>query len=356
MNKFTFLVGNPPYQDETLGDNKGFSPPIYNLFIDSAYKVANKVELIHPARFLFDAGSTPKAWNQKMLSDEHLTVLEYIEDASKVFINTDIKGGVAITYHDTDKNFGAIGIFTSYPEVNRILAKTALSPNKHHIDEIGVSGYSYHFTKLVHEEHPEFLKAKIIVKGKEQPLISKGHELDLKSNIIDKLPSIFFDTMPQDGHDYIVIVGRKDNERVFKYIRRDYVNTVTNLDKYKLLLPKASGIGTFGEAIGPGIYAEPGMGHTETFFSIGRFNSEIEVKNLHKYLKSKFARCLLSVTKKTQNITPGNFQYVPLQNFTDKSDIDWSKSIHDIDLQLYKKYGLSADEIEFIESHVKEMT
>ena len=68
--KFDFIVGNPPYQDETLGDNKGFAPPIYDKFMDAAYEVADKVELIHPARFLFNAGSTPKAWNRKMLEDE----------------------------------------------------------------------------------------------------------------------------------------------------------------------------------------------------------------------------------------------------------------------------------------------
>lgn len=75
--KFDFVIGNPPYQDLTLGENATFAPPIYNVFIDSAFKVANKVELIHPARFLFNAGSTPKAWNQKMLKDEHLKVLYY---------------------------------------------------------------------------------------------------------------------------------------------------------------------------------------------------------------------------------------------------------------------------------------
>ena len=67
--KFDYVIGNPPYQDETLGDNGTYAPPVYNLFMDETYKVADKVELIHPARFLFNAGSTPKAWNQKMLED-----------------------------------------------------------------------------------------------------------------------------------------------------------------------------------------------------------------------------------------------------------------------------------------------
>ena len=74
-----------------------------------------------------------------------------------------------------------------------------------------------------------------------------------------------------------------------------------------------------------------------------------------KYIKTKFARTLLDVLKVTQDNDRGVWKYVPLQDFTPSSDIDWSKSIHEIDLQLYRKYGLSAEEIEFIETHVKEM-
>ena len=73
--RFNFVIGNPPYQDETIGDNKGFAPPIYHKFLDEAYKVSDAVEMIHPARFLFNAGSTPKTWNAKMLNDIHFKVL-----------------------------------------------------------------------------------------------------------------------------------------------------------------------------------------------------------------------------------------------------------------------------------------
>lgn len=64
---------------------------------------------------------------------------------------------------------------------------------------------------------------------------------------------------------------------------------------------------------------------------------------------------MLGVLKITQDLTPDKWKYVPLQDFTSNSDIDWSKSVHEIDLQLYQKYGLSEDEIDFIETHVKEM-
>ena len=76
---------------------------------------------------------------------------------------------------------------------------------------------------------------------------------------------------------------------------------------------------------------------------------------LSKYLKTKIARALLGVKKATQHNPKSVWKYVPLQDFTSSSDIDWSKSIHEIDLQLYKKYGLNQEEIDFIEKNVKEM-
>ena len=122
--KFDYVIGNPPYQDETLGDNKGFAPPVYNKFLDASYEIADKVEMIHPARFLFNAGSTPKAWNEKMLSDSHFKVLHYESDASVMFTNTEIKGGVVISYRDNNKNYGAIKVFTPYEELNSIMKKS----------------------------------------------------------------------------------------------------------------------------------------------------------------------------------------------------------------------------------------
>ena len=232
--KFDFAIGNPPYQDNTLGDNEGFAPPVYDKFLDAACNIANKVEMIHPARFLFNAGSTPKAWNEKMLNDIHFKVLEYESDCTKIFTNTDIKGGVAITYHDESKEYAPIGIFVEYKEMNKVLKKVL--SNKHKtIDSIGVSGYSYHFTEKMHNDFPEIKKTKIYVNGKEKPLLSKGHEYDLKSNVIDKLPMVFLEH-PIEGMDCIKIVGRVANERVTKYIKREYINDVVNLDLYKVFL------------------------------------------------------------------------------------------------------------------------
>lgn len=342
--KFDFAIGNPPYQDETIGDNKGFAPPVYNKFLDAAYEVAEKVEMIHPARFLFNAGSTPKAWNKKMLGDEHFKIMEYEVDSSQIFSNTDIKGGIVISYHDTTKKYDAIEIFTKYKELNTILHKVIQDTTFISFSNIVITRTAYRLTDKVHQKHPEALSQ-----------LSSGHAYDMSTNIFERLPQIFCDEKPNDGVEYIKILGREKNERVYKYIKREYVNDVINLDKYKILIPKANGIGAFGEVISAPVIQGKGIGHTETFLSIGIFDNMQEVQNAYKYIKSKFARALLGVLKTTQDITPDKWANVPMQDFTDNSDIDWSVSIANIDKQLYKKYGLSEDEIAFIETNVKEM-
>lgn len=97
------------------------------------------------------------------------------------------------------------------------------------------------------------------------------------------------------------------------------------------------------------------IGHTQSFMSIGCFETEIEADALLKYVKSKFARTMLGILKITQDNPASKWKYVPLQDFTPNSDIDWSQPVADIDKQLYAKYGLNENEIDFIESHVKEM-
>lgn len=133
-----------------------------------------------------------------------------------------------------------------------------------------------------------------------------------------------------------------------------------NLRKWKVFVPSANGAsGTIGEQaariISKPVLGQPNEGITQTFISVGAFESEYEAQAALKYVKSKFARILLGILKITQHNPGPKWKFVPLQDFTPDSDIDWSKSIQEIDQQLYKKYGLNEREIQFIESHVKEM-
>ena len=341
--KFDFAIGNPPYNEEAVGDNKTFQPTVYDKFMDSAFQVAQKVELIHPAKFLFNAGRTPEKWNEKMLNDEHFKILDYQEDATKVFPTTEIKSGIVISYRDESSVFGAIGVFVKQKELNDILHKVICSVNFKSIQTEVVSRTAYRFTELMHKEHPEIISQ-----------LSKNHEFDMSTNIFKNVPQLFFDSKPTDGFDYIQIFGR-DEDRVKKFIRKDYVNSPSNLNCYKVFLPSADGKGFFGERLTSPEICSPGVGATETFVGIGRFKTKKEAVNMLAYIKTKFLRAMLGVLKTTHHITPKVWKYVPLQDFTSRSDIDWSKSISEIDEQLYNKYGLSPEERDFIETHVKEM-
>ena len=335
--KFDFVIGNPPYQDETIGDNATYAPPVYHLFINSAYEVGEKVELITPARFLFNAGSTPKAWNKQMLEDEHLKILHYEQKSDKIFSNTDIKGGVCISYHDKTKNFGAIQTFTAFEELNSIMRKVYHSENFESFSKIAVSAMNYKPSELLLSEHPELLNR-------------------FRTNIFTTHATIFFDEKPSDDEEYILIYGLMNLKRTTKYVKRSYLKlTLDNLDSWKVLVPAANGSGALGEPLSSPIVISPKVGHSQTFMSFGYFDTENEAQNCLKYIKSKFVRCMLGILKITQHNPPDKWEYVPLQDFTAQSDIDWTKSVADIDRQLYQKYGLTQQEIDFIETKVKEM-
>lgn len=336
---FDFVIGNPPYQEDSHGANES-DTPVYNYLLDSAYTVADKVEMIHPARFLFNAGATTKSWNEKMLNDPHLKVICYEPDSSKFFPNVDIKGGIAITYRDDIKIIGPIGTFTSYPALNSIVKKVKAISNESLSDIITNRGL-YRYSDLAYEEQTEEMK--------------KTADRRIAPSAFERMPKIFTVEKPNDHHEYIQIYGNLKNQRVYRWVRKDYVKEVDNLYKYKVMVPKANGSGAIGEVLSTPLIGTPLIGFTETYISIGEVDNKNEAEAILKYVKTKFARAMLGVLKVNQNNAKPTWKFIPLQDFTENSDIDWTQSIHDIDIQLYEKYDLDADEIEFIEDKVKEM-
>lgn len=346
MGKINFdvVIGNPPYQDETIGDNNSFAPPIYNKFLDAAIEVANIIEMIHPARFLFNAGSTPKEWNQKMLNSDHFEVLDYEPVSNKVFSGTDIKGGVAITYYNKDRIVDPIGIFTTLPELNTILKK--VRPKTIEALDGLVSGRGvYKLSLQALSEHPEIEQKQ-----------SKGHKRDVGTSTFKILDNIiFFPEKPNDEFKYIQILGLNKGKRMYYWMRKEYLTYPESFNHYKVFIPKANGSGALGEVLSTPLIGAPLIGASETFLSIGNFEKFDEAEALLKYIKTKFARTMLGILKITQDNTKDKWKYVPLQDFTSSSDIDWTVSIPEIDQQLYRKYDFSPEEIDFIETHVKEM-
>ena len=331
--KFDFCIGNPPYQDDNPGESNT-ALPVYHNFMDSAFEVSNAVELITPARFLFNAGRTPKEWNEKMLNDEHFKVLDYTSNARLVFSNTDIKGGVAITYHDKFKKYETIKFFIENFELKFLFKK------------VGCSNDNFHsLSELV------FVATKFNLEALSKDYVQyKNRERRCSSNVL--VMDCFFKRRKKSSD--IEIFGVIKNKRTSRFIDCKYIDK-ENLLGYKVLLPKADGNGSFGETLTKPMIVGFNCGYTHTFYSIGRFDKEEYASNVVKYVKTKFVRCMLSFAKVTQNINADTWRFVPLQDFTNQSDIDWSKSVHEIDLQLYRKYGLDKKEIAFIEEKVKAM-
>lgn len=341
--KFNAIVGNPPYQEEGESTRKA---PIYHLFYDIAFQLADKVTLITPGRFLFKAGQTPKDWMNKILADSHFKVVDYFQKSMEVFPTVDIKGGVAITYRDANRDFGAIGFFSEFKELRSILAKVS-SHSDFQLSQFAAMVSSqglYKFTAKAIEAFPRILE----VQG-------KGTATKITSNSLESLPEIFLMDEPANSQQYIQIFGRSKNQREYRWIDKEFVEPVESLNCYKVFVPEANGTGAIGEVLSTPIIGTPIIGHTDTFLSVGAFDNEEEARNCLSYIRTKFARTMLGTLKATQHNPKDTWANVPLQDFTSASDIDWSQTVADIDRQLYVKYGLNEEEITFIESMIKPM-
>ena len=345
---FDAVVGNPPYQNITDSDSTRM-PPVYNYFIDTAFKLADKVSLVTPARFLFNAGYTPKEFNQRMLNDPHLKVVRYELDSKELFPTSDIKGGVVITYRDTNQNFGAIDTFTPFSELNSIMRKVVTDKTFKPFGDIIRGQMTYRLSAKAYEDIPDLSSR-----------VSERTDTALRTNAFEVMPDIFLTSKPNDGREYLQILGRVEAERVYRYVRRDYMIDIVELNKWKVFLPASNGSGALGEVVstplvGSPLVGSPLVGCTQTFIPVGAFDTRAEAEACLAYIKTKFCRAMLGILKVTQHNPPSTWAKVPLQDFTSASDIDWTKPIAQIDKQLYRKYGLSQDEIDFIESKVKAM-
>lgn len=341
--KIKAIVGNPPYQEEGENTRKA---PIYHLFYDVAFKLAPIVTLITPGRYLFKAGQTPMEWMERMLSDKHFKIVDYFQKSNEVFPTVDIKGGVAIGLRNTNQESGPIGFFSEYSLLKTIVNKVSSHNSfcKGAFAELVSSQGIYRFSNYALENIPRITE----VQG-------KGTAAKITSNAFENLHEIFVTSKDKCNGDAAQIMGRIKGSREMRWISTKYLQTNAYLNTYNVFVPEANGTGAIGEVLSTPVIGVPVIGHTDTFLSIGKFASAEEASACLKYVKSKFARCMLGTLKATQHNPKDTWANVPLQDFTSDSDIDWSKSVEDIDAQLYAKYNLSDEEIAFIESMIKPM-
>lgn len=355
--KFDVVIGNPPYQENDNGIRESgvgnaSASPLYHLFVDSAISVGSMQSLIIPARWITGAGKGLGKFSEKMIRSTNIRYFTYFLSSKDVFPNNDIPGGVC--YFIRENNYsGKANIETNY------LSKIEVS--KRYFDEHGF-GVFIPFNKLTN----------ILVKVKKmadidseniQTIVSVRKPYGLSTDYFRNtkkynLPNVQDSLLKSDD---IEVFGLNEGKRASKFIPRNYPIPFGNdtIFKYKVFLPYAYGGGMLGEVesvtmLGKPLIGKPGQICTETYLSIGNFEEECQAENLLKYIKTKFFRVLVGVLKSTQHATR-TFRLVPLQDFTSTSDIDWSQSIADVDKQLYNKYGLTQEEINFIETNVKEM-
>ena len=338
--KFSAIVGNPPYQLENESNRKS---PIYHLFYNISFKLAERVTLITPARFLFRVGQTPKDWMDRMLKNPHFKVVKYFESSTEIFDNVEIKGGITYTFYDRNKEYTPIVFFSNYPELKNIYKKVCTSENmsKGNLSDIVSAQGIFKFTKLALDKFPIITK----IQG-------KGTGTKITSKVFEAIPELFVKNFNPNSYQ---ILGMTNTKREYRWVDSRFVEPINIINKYKVLVPQANGSGKLGEQLSSPVIAGPNVGHTDTFLSIGSFENKSEAVACLRYIKSKFARTMLGTLKVTQNTPSSAWSYVPLQDFTSLSDINWGEESKDIDRQLYTKYHLSDVEIAFIEKMIKPM-
>jgi hypothetical protein len=227
--KFDVVIGNPPYQDDLIGDNEAKAPPIYDKFMDAAFDVAERAVLVTPARFLSNAGQTPKSWNEKTLSDEHLKIAIFEPLSATIFPGTTIDGGIVVTYRDASKVIGPIGFHSYLADEAKSLVQAVTSRMSASLAST-ITEHPCSWNDRVFKDHPEL---------RERIPASSG--LRMKTNTFERMAEVCATSNPQDGHEYLRILGLANRRRDQRWVRKDYVVAPEVVDKFKVIIAGADG-------------------------------------------------------------------------------------------------------------------
>lgn len=340
---FDTLLGNPPYQVMD-GGAQASARPIYNDFVDFSEKVdPYLVSIIMPSRW-YAGGKNLDEFRNKMLNDRHLMELHDFLNPEILFPNTNIRGGICYFFrnnrYDNTKNLTRV-----ITHNDKGIESDIMRPMKIEGTEIFIrSGIAIEIIKKV------FFESK-----------SKSFSEYVSSRKPFGLDTTFAkSTSFKDSNDGLInpVICYGKNWSV-GYIEKEQISSHKEwIENWKVFTSRANNIGTeLNDDNLNAVVGKPNTVCTESYLLLGiNLNlDEYSANNVCKYFKTKFARFMHSLAKASQDATSKTYRFVPLQDFTADSDIDWSKTIPEIDKQLYKKYNLSAEEISFIESKVREM-
>lgn len=340
--KFDVVVGNPPYQISD-GGAKASAKPIYQYFVKLSNELTNHYSsLIIPSRW-YVGGKGLDDFREDMLNDSHIKELHDCLTPEYIFPNTNIRGGVCYFLRDFKYNNIDELVKVITHESNNIIYETDRSMKINNSEVFIRDGRAEDILTKICEDN--FISIAQYISPL-RPFGLRGY--------FSKSDKFKENTMGLKEPISCYAKGRK-----IGYVeKKEVLSHLDWIDNWKVFMPRANNIGTeLNDDNLNSFIGKPNEICTESYLVIGAELSldEISSVNLSKYMKTKFLRYLHSLLKSSQDATSKTFGLVPIQNFTSNSNIDWSKSIHEIDLQLYKKYNLTDDEILYIESKIKEM-
>jgi len=331
--KFNAIVGNPPYQIIVHnGPQAAQATPVYNSFVDIAKQISpSYISMIMPARW-YAGGMGMVDFRRDMLNDKRMQHLVDFPKSRDCFPTVDIAGGLC--YFLWNSNYQG------------------------NCQVVNCSGGNYSIVVRSLNEFPIFVRENIGIS-----IIRKLQLSNNLSSIVYPISPFGLPTNvegvenPFDG-SYKLISSRGES-----YIHKDQIQNQMLADQYKVIIgqlnPDRGGVNNTSDGKSNVTtkvsVLDPKVVTTATYIVLGGFDSKDVANNYAKYIRTIFVRYLIFQTLSSMHITQSNFQFVPVQNFTNNSDIDWSKSVAEIDQQLYDKYDLSADEREFIEKMIKPM-
>lgn len=343
--QFNAIVGNPPYQQKEGGANNNTALPIYQHFVELAKRLdPDYISLIMPTRW-FAGGRGLDGFRDEMLNDVHISELHDFLRPELIFQNINNRGGIC--YFLWEKSFDnreiMTKVFSYQDDLNPVIIQRNLrTPNS---DILIRHGVGVSIIEKVNQS-PDFESL--------SPYISAAKAFGFRTYFIkDKK----FRSSPKQLKDPVLCYGRAGTAG---YVERAEVLSHQDwIDVWKVFIPESNNIGTeLNDDNQNAFIGKPGSVCTETFLVVGAdlLLDGLSSRYLSNYLRTKFARFMHSLAKVSQHGTSRTYQFVPLQNFTPDSDIDWIASSEKIDQQLYQKYQLTSEEISFIERMIKSMS
>ena len=329
--KFDVVIGNPPYQ-ENDGSGLDGGSALYDKFMQLGDNIADIVSMIVPMRWMvqYRVKGINSEWVHRELHCNQYTHLMYDEESKNIFNGVNIRGGVI--YFIKNRNYTGkckLGIIGTNEVVERYLVSTD--------DIVAIGGVAYGF---ITNNTEELILEKTHSKNTFDMIVGSTNEFGLESNSVTigtsltlyksfgEIDSCDLSELPK-GHNFVAM--------------------------YKVIIGRTFGSGKKGERLPVPRILGPNEVCTGSLLMVGKSFDRSYCENVSKYMQTKFMALLVGMRKSTHHATKEAYKFVPLQDFTSTSDIDWSKSVAEIDQQLYKKYGLTQEEIDYIEKTIKPM-